>query len=98
MSIVIYIATAINSSLFPLTKHPLFLRSRARPTSRRRLPGLVVGDPTVKNPILEPSAELYPVRIYLEGAKEMSPPAALFATTREAKDSRVKAEKTSIVV
>ena len=27
MSIVIYIATAINSSLFPLTKHPLFLRS-----------------------------------------------------------------------
>ena len=25
MSIVIYIATAINSSLFPLTKHPLFL-------------------------------------------------------------------------
>uniref|UniRef100_A0ACD6A099 Uncharacterized protein n=1 Tax=Avena sativa TaxID=4498 RepID=A0ACD6A099_AVESA len=27
MSIVIYIVTAINSSLFPLTKHPLFLRS-----------------------------------------------------------------------
>nr|YP_010921722.1 cytochrome c biogenesis C [Pinellia ternata]WIM35496.1 cytochrome c biogenesis C [Pinellia ternata] len=27
MSIVVYIATAINSSLFPLTKHPLFLRS-----------------------------------------------------------------------
>ncbi|KAF6982736.1 hypothetical protein CFC21_001084 [Triticum aestivum] len=27
MSIVIYIATTINSSLFPLTKHPLFLRS-----------------------------------------------------------------------
>jgi heme exporter protein CcmC len=27
MSIVVYIATAINSFLFPLTKHPLFLRS-----------------------------------------------------------------------
>ncbi|VAH02532.1 unnamed protein product [Triticum turgidum subsp. durum] len=27
MSIVIYIATTTNSSLFPLTKHPLFLRS-----------------------------------------------------------------------
>ncbi|KAI4984368.1 hypothetical protein ZWY2020_059796 [Hordeum vulgare] len=27
MSIVIYVATAINSFLFPLTKHPLFLRS-----------------------------------------------------------------------
>uniref|UniRef100_A0A453I0J2 Cytochrome c assembly protein domain-containing protein n=1 Tax=Aegilops tauschii subsp. strangulata TaxID=200361 RepID=A0A453I0J2_AEGTS len=27
MRIVIYIATAINSSLFPLTKHPLFLHS-----------------------------------------------------------------------
>lgn len=26
MSIVVYIATAINSSLFPLTKHPLYLR------------------------------------------------------------------------
>ncbi|XP_077240266.1 cytochrome C assembly protein [Tasmannia lanceolata] len=27
MSILVYIATAINSSLFPLTKHPLFIRS-----------------------------------------------------------------------
>ncbi|KAK8942921.1 hypothetical protein KSP39_PZI009688 [Platanthera zijinensis] len=27
MSIVVYIATTINSFLFPLTKHPLFLRS-----------------------------------------------------------------------
>ncbi|CAA7400942.1 unnamed protein product [Spirodela intermedia] len=26
MSVVVYIATAINSSLFPLTKHPLYLR------------------------------------------------------------------------
>uniref|UniRef100_A0A453JU35 Cytochrome c assembly protein domain-containing protein n=1 Tax=Aegilops tauschii subsp. strangulata TaxID=200361 RepID=A0A453JU35_AEGTS len=32
MSIVIYIATAINSSLFPLTKHPLFRRSSSTGT------------------------------------------------------------------